>query len=32
MKVDIGHYPENDIPRVIDIAIDPYDTWSMDHT
>ena len=32
MKVDIGHYPENDMPRVIDIAIDPYDTWSMDHT
>jgi hypothetical protein len=32
MKVDIGHYPENDIPRVIDITIDPYDTWSMDHT
>jgi hypothetical protein len=32
MKVDIGHYPENDTPRVIDIAIDKYDTWSMDHT
>ena len=32
MKVNIGHYPENDTPRIVDIAIDEYDTWSMDHT
>jgi hypothetical protein len=32
MKVNIGDYPENDNPRVIDITIDPYDTWGMDHT
>ena len=32
MKVDIGHYPDGEEQRVIDIAIDSYDTWSMDHT
>ena len=32
MKVNIGHYPENDTPRIVDISIDEYDTWSMDHT
>jgi hypothetical protein len=32
MKVNIGNYPENDNPRQIEITIDEYDTWSMDHT
>jgi hypothetical protein len=32
MKVNIGDYPENDNPRQIEINIDGYDTWSMDHT
>lgn len=32
MNVTIGPYPEDDNPRQIDIRIDPFDTWSMDHT
>lgn len=32
MKVNIGRYPKSDIPRRVKIVIDPYDTWSMDHT
>ena len=32
MKAIIGDYPENDNPRQIEITIDPYDTWGMDHT
>jgi hypothetical protein len=32
MKVNIGDYPENDNPRQIEITIDEYDTWGMDHT
>jgi hypothetical protein len=33
MKVVIGDYTESDEnDRVIDITIDAYDTWSMDHT
>jgi hypothetical protein len=32
MKVNIGRYPKKDIPRRVKIVIDPYDTWSMDHT
>jgi hypothetical protein len=32
MKAIIGNYPENDNPRQIEITIDEYDTWSMDHT
>jgi hypothetical protein len=32
MKVFIGDYTEDDTPRQIDITIDPYDTWGMDHT
>jgi hypothetical protein len=29
MKINIGPYRKN---RKVDIRIDPYDTWSMDHT
>jgi len=33
MKVNIGPYPKKDgQDRKISIKIDPYDTWSMDHT
>jgi hypothetical protein len=32
MKVNIGPYTDFDIDREIDIHIDKYDTWSMDHT
>jgi hypothetical protein len=32
MKVSIERYPKSDIPRRVKIVIDPYDTWSMDHT
>ena len=32
MKVSIGPYPKSDKPRKINIRIDNYDTWSMDHT
>jgi len=32
MKVFIGPYKDDDSERQIDIHIDPYDTWSMDHT
>ena len=32
MKVNIGRYPKKDISRRVKIVIDPYDTWSMDHT
>jgi hypothetical protein len=32
MKVNIGNYPEKDNPRQVEITIDAYDTWSMDHT
>jgi hypothetical protein len=32
MKVSIGRYPKGDTPRRVKIVIDPYDTWSMDHT
>jgi hypothetical protein len=32
MKVNIGRYPKGDTPRRVKIVIDPYDTWSMDHT
>jgi hypothetical protein len=32
MKVSIGRYPKGDTPRRVKITIDPYDTWSMDHT
>jgi hypothetical protein len=32
MKVSIGRYPKGDTLRRVKIVIDPYDTWSMDHT
>jgi hypothetical protein len=32
MKAIIGPYVEDNTPRQIEITIDPYDTWSMDHT
>jgi hypothetical protein len=33
MKIEIGPYPETDgEERVVNIHIDKYDTWSMDHT
>lgn len=32
MKVNIGRYPKKDNKRKIDIHIDPYDTYSADHT
>lgn len=32
MKVKIGSYPEDASQREIDIHIDDYDTWNMDHT
>lgn len=32
MKVDIGPYEDGDEERHVEIIIDKYDTWSMDHT
>jgi hypothetical protein len=32
MKVNIGPYPDDDTPRQVEITIDPYDSWNMDHT
>jgi hypothetical protein len=32
MKIHIGPYSKTDKPRKVDIRIDKYDTWSMDHT
>ena len=33
MKINIGKYPKNSkTRRKIDIQIDPYDTWGLDHT
>jgi hypothetical protein len=32
MKVNIGKYPRGNGERKVTIKIDPYDTWSMDHT
>jgi len=32
MKVNIGRYPKGDKQRKINIQIDPWDTWSADHT
>lgn len=32
MKVKIGTYPKEGKERVVQIKIDPWDTWSMDHT
>jgi len=32
MKVNIGDYTDDNTPRQIEITIDEYDTWSMDHT
>jgi hypothetical protein len=32
MKVNIGNYPKRGGKRKIDVLIDDYDTWSMDHT
>lgn len=32
MKVNIGRYPKGDKQRKISVQIDPWDTWSSDHT
>ena len=32
MKVNIGRYPKGDKERKISVQIDPWDTWSADHT
>jgi hypothetical protein len=32
MKVNIGPYTDDDAGQVIEVHIDKYDTWSMDHT
>ena len=32
MKVELGPYPEDDSKRLVDVRIDNYDTWNMDHT
>jgi hypothetical protein len=32
MKAIIGNYTDDNTPRQIEITIDPYDTWGMDHT
>lgn len=32
MKIFIGPYTDDDSERQVDIHIDNYDTWSMDHT
>ena len=33
MKINIGKYPKNNkTRRKIDVQIDPYDTWGLDHT
>lgn len=32
MKVRIGPYKKDDKKRKVEIKLDPYDTWSMDHT
>jgi hypothetical protein len=32
MKVLIGEYRDDDLDREIDVTIDDYDVWSLDHT
>jgi hypothetical protein len=32
VKVNIGDYTENDEDRIVSVQIDPWDTWSLDHT
>ncbi len=32
MKVNLSRYPKGNGKRRIDIQIDPFDTWSLDHT
>jgi hypothetical protein len=32
MKVNIGKYPKKSIRRKINVQIDKYDSWSLDHT
>ena len=32
MKVKLGKFPDGHPKRVIDVQIDPYDTWGLDHT
>lgn len=32
MKVHIGDYPDRDEKRIIDIQIDPWDSWNADNT
>ena len=32
MKVNLGKYPSNNEDRKVDVAIEPHDTYSFDHT
>jgi hypothetical protein len=32
MKINIGKFPKGNIDRKINITIDNYDTWNLDHT
>lgn len=32
MKVNIEKYPDDDSERKVEIKLDPFDTWSLDHT
>ena len=32
MKVNIENYTDNGEDQVVEVQIDPWDTWSMDHT
>jgi hypothetical protein len=32
MKVNIGRYPKGDKERKVRVVVEPFDTWSMDHT
>jgi len=32
MKVLIGEYRDDDLDREVDVTIDKYDIWSLDHT
>lgn len=32
MKVNIGSFTEGDDKQIVEVQIDPWDTWSMDYT
>lgn len=32
MKINLGKYPKGDTPRRINVEIDKFDTWGLDHT